>query len=840
MATYQITTDSGAVYEITTEEPSNSLEQSSKLSLPGYTSAQGRGARILDSVLFGFGDEAQAAYDALKDTIKGDTRTGKSFAERFKNYQTVYDATNERFKEENPVESVAIDVFTPNPLSKIKTIKNAGLAGRVLNNVLQGASTGAIVGAGSNEEDRLQGALSGGALGAGFGGVLGAVGEGIGAGSRYLKNLFTSTDTIGEKRAQDILRQVAGDRIEALAHSKLPLTLAEELQDPTLARMQIGVSKIESSDIPKLKLEAKQQAVNEALDIVAPQRADDILPVRLREELAAREAVDADAVEQMYKAISADSKVEMPKLSTINKIINKYIGETGEPDSKIKAVIGRINQARKNPTFHEWQAIRVQLNDAIGDLDKAQQRIALGIKDELNEAAETSFKKGLITPQDYQTWKTANQMAKDKITTYEKAPSGKLSNVGKLLKSKGDEFALEDSRIIEAAYDGKPETAMALLKAVGPENKDMVRSVVVQRWADRLQEPEIAPGRWVKILDTEAQRLKKLFTKPQLKAIEEARKTLVTMQTGRVRGEFQPIEVLAEFGGSQTKPLEYVERLTKRFARPKAGAIGSAWNFVIEQIAARGQNVDMATNRALLAALYDPKIAKELMGKYKPGITDALIDTISLIDVKSGIIKGVASYEDKAPKFTPLYSSSVKPPPAQLLEPLYTEKKTNEPILMDQEPMTKDFENNKKDVRALIDEQPPLIRAVIGQESAGKFDAISKAGAQGLMQLMPATGREVFQNLKLKGLLPGYQEYDPYDPELNVILGTEYLNQMMNKFGDVQLALAAYNAGPGRISRLMKEYGDSFEAIRPYLPDETRKYVPSILKRLNKIGFINV
>jgi len=96
-----------------------------------------------------------------------------------------------------------------------------------------------------------------------------------------------------------------------------------------------------------------------------------------------------------------------------------------------------------------------------------------------------------------------------------------------------------------------------------------------------------------------------------------------------------------------------------------------------------------------------------------------------------------------------------------------------------------------------------LIRAIIHAESAYQPDALSPRGAQGLMQLMPETQKEL-------------QVDDVFDPISNIEGGTLYLSRLLNQFDqDVELAAAAYNAGPGAV----REYG----GIPPYR--ETREYV---------------
>jgi soluble lytic murein transglycosylase len=119
---------------------------------------------------------------------------------------------------------------------------------------------------------------------------------------------------------------------------------------------------------------------------------------------------------------------------------------------------------------------------------------------------------------------------------------------------------------------------------------------------------------------------------------------------------------------------------------------------------------------------------------------------------------------------------------------------------------------------------PSVFRAIVRQESAYNARAKSRAGAAGLTQLMPGTARLLSRTVLKKRFRTAFL----YDPATNVRLGASYMRQLLDRFGnDVLMALAAYNAGPGRIGGFLRDHPElPADARLESLPAaETRDYV---------------
>ncbi len=122
-----------------------------------------------------------------------------------------------------------------------------------------------------------------------------------------------------------------------------------------------------------------------------------------------------------------------------------------------------------------------------------------------------------------------------------------------------------------------------------------------------------------------------------------------------------------------------------------------------------------------------------------------------------------------------------------------------------------------------------FVFAVIKTESGFDADAVSRAGAIGLMQIREDTGRYIAEKT-------GVENFDLKDPDTNINFGCFYIKYLRTRFEDASAALAAYNAGEGNVSLWLmnKEYSDDGKTLK-YIPfEETREYVDKIYESFGK------
>lgn len=126
---------------------------------------------------------------------------------------------------------------------------------------------------------------------------------------------------------------------------------------------------------------------------------------------------------------------------------------------------------------------------------------------------------------------------------------------------------------------------------------------------------------------------------------------------------------------------------------------------------------------------------------------------------------------------------------------------------------------------------PFLILSVIKTESSFDESATSKKDARGLMQISDKTGKWAAESLNIKD----YNINSLYISEINIKIGTWYLNKLIKQFGDIEVALAAYNAGSGNVQTWLKDknYSEDGKKLNQIPFNETKDYIYKVQKSYN-------
>lgn len=138
-----------------------------------------------------------------------------------------------------------------------------------------------------------------------------------------------------------------------------------------------------------------------------------------------------------------------------------------------------------------------------------------------------------------------------------------------------------------------------------------------------------------------------------------------------------------------------------------------------------------------------------------------------------------------------------------------------------------EYEKSIIEYSEMYNVDPNLVAAVINTESKFVVDASSSKGAIGLMQIMPDTGKWIAEKLELSN----FNEEIIADPEINIRMGTWYLKKLSEDFnGDYILVLAAYNGGPGNVTKWLEDekYSSDGENLHKIPFKETKSYVQKV------------
>ncbi len=229
----------------------------------------------------------------------------------------------------------------------------------------------------------------------------------------------------------------------------------------------------------------------------------------------------------------------------------------------------------------------------------------------------------------------------------------------------------------------------------------------------------------------------------------------------------------------------------------------------------------------MYTSMFDEELSRKVAGSSPNSLSEILYKSLekhleaTAPDVIPGTKKGTEvptsiaeTRRMETNKFNQAVSSPKVTKPVEKEEPkpaLPVERVTQPKPKITSDPILKEFGLTIDKASRKYDVDSRLIYSVIVAESGGKPDAVSPKGAKGLMQLIDSTAVEM-------GVA------DSLNPHENIVGGTKYLRQLLDRYdGNLKLTLAAYNAGPGTVSK--------YNGVPPY--SETRQYIENVLGRLH-------
>lgn len=739
------------------------------------------------------------------------------------------------------------------------------------NLIRAGAATGAIQGAGSSEAglaNRLTGATVGGLAGAtltptlyygakgavqGIGDLAASQGIDIPALGSKLKGLLSSqTGAVGDVPpawAPDVkvtfekpsaatfeaARQMRNVRPEELQAAqdiaaeaqrlKLPLFLPEAVGTGGIRQSaQIVAQRPESIDIATRAIEGRAADQLDRLSGVFNEVSPEVSPFRggLRMATAAQNIVEGLKNERAALAtpLYTQAKAEAPEI--VNEALNNLIAKDKNLSSAIKEVKSfganadkattsldvldqakrilddKIATAKKDGAANKARLLQDTKDKLVSHLDDAsptykEARAAFETASSgLNELEKTKFKMLMdIDPTDTQKIGTIFKYEPEQIAELRKsfAEAGNLADfeagirgfMQKSLETKREGFDL-------ASQFTTPVMKKRLEAALGDKAERVIKSLEIEQ--------KISAGKRAYLGGSTTR--SQLTAEQELSGVASAAQDIAKKEglTGKA------IKLLSKALINQPE-AKFYEDLASLYFNPRAGET-------------------LTGLTPLVRALQASKAAGEVSGQVAQRAGRKAAATTGSVETGATTPKGPSK---SGLAMTGLGLGTGVPEIEQMLADINSGNIDTSGF---ESQSTSQVSTVKKDVSALISDQPSLIKAIIQTESAGKPQAKSSKGATGLMQLMPGTAKDL--------------GVDPTDPAQNIEGGTRYINQMMDQFGDEKLALAAYNWGPANVQRAVAKVKK--EGLKPtwenilevaYVPAETRKYVSKVITKRNQL-----
>lgn len=630
------------------------------------------------------------------------------------------------------------------------------------------------------------------------------------------------------------------------------MTSAEVTQNPGLAQLQMQMtSSGEGANRLGALTETRSRTRDEILNSMstAPKQTKEAIGTQLITQAKAVEGKMGQEAEALWDAFGRNEPVNVrPEQLNLAEMLGKK--QAGLPvNSKVNYLVNQFLGGEEGGAVLTTGALQDIRSDALElTRDATLTGSDIRILNFLQSAADKAVKRELPA-EEYAAWGAARQKTKIKEETFGRGTAG-----GSLTEKtarpanaptnafKGDKQSVQEAR---AALADDPSAMEAfkrfVLEDIPRDADDKLTPAKMKKYLERnegglsdLFEPEHYANmqRVLEDLQSEASVSKRAYASSKGQSVTQQRLTVA----GAIEDKI--VKGVSGVGGKVGEIIQSIKRTADIKDQEGVRAILTEAVF------------DPSLVRELAAAPTDTRILKaaerllELVNNFSRTTSRAGLLSSSQPQQQEGRKEGVQpqTKESLSKSEIQLQQKSSRGFPSKQapVEESYKLDRVsfpNSPTNLD--PTQEAFERLKTfgygdEMRGEDVDVEALVKAVIGQESGGKADALSPKGAQGLMQIMPETAKEIAAEL-------GYASYDLNDAKTNREFGTYYLRKMLEMFGDPKLALAAYNAGPGKVSSWIKQFGTAnwdeiarkLRARKAYA--ETIAYVPGVLKRLNNV-----
>lgn len=681
------------------------------------------------------------------------------------------------------------------------------------------------------------GALFGGAAPSGAKQLLGSVGDVFAGASRgkleqIAGKVLREQTNLTAEQIENSLKSLPDDELKQFA------TTAEVTGDAGMAQIQqVAAREGKQADEFNVRTVERQKTREKMLDELSQTAAIS------REGLGTKMAESATSLRDKMKDIETQLWQTIPRWTDINvspgqkKV--KAIAKRKQAGDPLHTVTKRYMDQFANSK--DFGSVRTsgQLQDMRGNilqhlrenpqLQNYDREILSTIANEIDGAMAKGLK-----GDDYELWKAARDQTRDIHDRF----GGKTAGAKMVMPG-----GVPDT-LLGRAFRGDRAAVREIKTAINSDPKlleDIKRGVLdMAAGADYRQ---LTPARMRKFISSNESGLEELFGPEGLERFKRVAEDL-TIEADTISNAFK-----ASKGQSITSQANTVAAVVYSSASghlwrlsPSAAMGVQAANRVYRLLR---QSTDKDVMQILFRAAMDPELAADLLKKPTPKNIMSTIERLERFSSAAGrsVGKGLA--------FSDTEATERDMADEELLQTLLQMEGQNEepnaspslfggPSELANEFQKKSFDLGGDMQRPFQDIvmgasetyglSPQLLNAVIEQESNFDPQAKSGVGAQGLMQLMPATAREVASRI---GLDP--ESIDLTDPNTNIALGAAYLKQLLDMYdGDEGLALTAYHSGMGNVNKaLQKTGGSSLEDIVPELGPVGQKYALQVLGRMN-------